>query len=127
MAPNINEKRSILLPNAEKSHTRFQSHFTQCYKRWWVSPPPPAPPFVSTRNLSKCNKSLKDPVRGAGSVQVQIQSYRNRQRRNLARKVRNTFPRSEALIVLYIVCWYYNIHVFTWTSHNVYLSIVVCT
>ena len=29
------------------------------------------PPSVSIRNLSKCNKSLKDPVRGAGSTQVQ--------------------------------------------------------
>ena len=27
-------------PNAEKSHTHSQSHFTQCYKRGWVSPPP---------------------------------------------------------------------------------------
>ena len=29
------------------------------------------PPSVSTRNLSKCNKSLKGPVRGAGSTQMQ--------------------------------------------------------
>ena len=60
-------------------------------------PPPPAPPSISTRNLSKCNKSLKDPVRGAGSAQVQIRSYRNRQSGNPARKVRNAFPVCKAL------------------------------
>ena len=83
-------------PNAEKSHTCFQSHFTQCCKRGWVSPPPTLP-SVSTRNLSKCNRSLKDPVRGAGSAQVKIRSYRNRQSGNLARQVKNAFPGSEAL------------------------------
>ena len=37
----------------------------------WVGKP--TPPSISTRNLSNCNKSLKDPVRGgAGSAQVQI-------------------------------------------------------
>ena len=40
---------------------------------------PPSPPAVSARNWTKYNKSLKDPVRGAGSTQVQIRSYRNRQ------------------------------------------------
>ena len=40
---------------------------------------PPSPPAVSARNWTKYNKSLKDPVRGAGSAQVQIRSYRNRQ------------------------------------------------
>ena len=45
----------------------------------------------------KYNKSLKDPVRGAGSAQVQIRSYRNRQSGNLARKVRNAFPMCKAL------------------------------
>ena len=45
----------------------------------------------------KYNKSLKDPVRGAGSAQVQIRSYRNRQSWNLARKVRNAFPMCKAL------------------------------
>ena len=47
-------------PNAEKSHTHSQSHFIQHCKHGWVSPPPTTP----TRNLSKCNESLKDPVRG---------------------------------------------------------------
>ena len=70
--------------------------FYPVLQAWWVSPPP-IPPFISTRNLSKCNKSLKDPVRGAGSAQVQIRSYHNRQSGNLARKVRNAFPRSTAL------------------------------
>ena len=46
---------------------------------------------------SKYNKSLKDPVRGAGSAQVQIRSYRNRQSGNLARKVSNAFPMCKAL------------------------------
>ena len=75
-------------PNAEKSHTRSQS---KCCKHGWASPPP-----FSARNLFfyffifKYNKSLKDPVRGAGSAQVQIQSYRNRRSGNLARKVRNS-------------------------------------
>ena len=59
---------------------------------------PPSPPAVSARNWTKYNKSLKDPVRGAGSAQVQIQSYRDRQSGNLARKVRNTFPMCKALI-----------------------------
>ena len=89
---------TISWPNAKKSHTR---HFTQCCKRGWVSPPPtppPSPPAVSTRNWTKYNKSLKDPVRGAGSVQVQIRSYHNRQSGNLARKVRNAFPRLTALM-----------------------------
>ena len=58
---------------------------------------PPSPPAVSARNWTKYNKSLKDPVRGAGSAQVQIRSYRNRQSGNLARKVRNAFPRCKAL------------------------------
>ena len=35
------ETELVGLPNAEKS----QSHFTQCCKRGWVSPPPPLPPF----------------------------------------------------------------------------------
>ena len=80
-------------PNAEKSHTRSQSHFTQCCKHGWVIPPP----TVSARNWTKYNKSLKDPVRGAGSAQVQIRSYHNRQSGNLARKVRNAFPGLTAL------------------------------
>ena len=58
---------------------------------------PPSPPAVSARNWTKYNKSLKDPVRGAGSAQVQIRSYRNRQSGNLARKVRNAFPMCKAL------------------------------
>ena len=37
-------------------------------------------------------------MRNAGSAQMQTQSYRARQSRNLARKVRNAFPRSTALI-----------------------------
>ena len=69
------------------AHTHSQSHFTQCCKHGWVSPPhPPAPPSVSTKNFSKCNKSLKDPVRGADSTQVQIRSYRNRQSGKLSGK-----------------------------------------
>ena len=55
------------------------------------------PPTISARNWSKYNKSLKDPMRGAGSAQVQIRSYRNRQSGNLARKVRNAFPTCKAL------------------------------
>ena len=87
------------LPNAEKSHTRSQSHFTKYCKHRWVSPPPtpPSPPAVSARNWTKYNKPLKDPVRGAGSAQMQIRSYRNRQSGNLARKVRNAFPWCTAL------------------------------
>ena len=110
MVPNSNEKQSILPilletelvgpPNAEKSHTHSQSHFTKYCKRGWVIPPPtpPSPPAVSARNWTKYNKSLKDPVRGAGSAQVQIRSYHNRQSGNLARKVRNAFPMCKALI-----------------------------
>ena len=56
--------------------------------------PPPLPPAVSAKNWTK---SLKDPVRGAGSAQVQIRSYCNRQSGNLARKVRNAFPMCKAL------------------------------
>ena len=63
-----------------------------------VGDPTNHPPAVSTRNWTKYNKSLKDPVRGAGSAQVQIRSYHNWQSGNLARKVRNTFPMCEALI-----------------------------
>ena len=40
---------------------------------------------------------MKDLVRGAGSTQVQIRSYRNRQSGNLAKKVRNAFPMCKAL------------------------------
>ena len=58
----------------------------------WSHHPPPSPPAVFARNWTKYNKSLKDPVRGAGSAQVQIRSYRNRQSGNLASKVRNAFP-----------------------------------
>ena len=47
-------------------------------------------------------KSLKDPVRGAGSAQVQIRSYRNRQSGNLARKVRNAFPMCKALMKVWL-------------------------
>ena len=57
----------------------------------WSHHPPPSPPAVSARNWTKYNKSLKDPVRGAGFAQVQIQSYHNRQSGNLAWKVRNAF------------------------------------
>ena len=53
---------------------------------------PPSPPAISARNWTKYNKSL-----GAGSAQVQIRSYRNRQSGNLARKVRNAFPLCKAL------------------------------
>ena len=73
---------------------------TPLCKRGWVIPPPtplPSPPAVSARNWTKYNKSLKDPVRRAGSTQVQIRSYRNRQSGNLARKVRNAFPGLTAL------------------------------
>ena len=56
--------------------------------------------------LFKYNKSLKDPVRGAGSTQVQIQSYRNRQSGNLARKVRNAFPMCKALNSSYSKTYY---------------------
>ena len=94
MAPNSNENGQFYHssrnrasrtgpPNAEKSHTRSQSHFTQCCKHGWVIPPPtplPHPPFPPETG-----------VRGAGSAQVQIRSYRNRQSGNLARKVRNAF------------------------------------
>ena len=65
----------------------------------WVS----LPTAFSARNFFfffKYNKSLKDPVRGAGSAQVQIRSYRNRQSENLARKVRNAFPMCKALTSL---------------------------
>ena len=57
---------------------------------------PPLPNFPLSYH--KYNKSLKDPMRGAGSTQMQIQSYRARQSGNLARKVRNAFPSSTALI-----------------------------
>ena len=70
----------------------------------WVSPPPtPLPTCRFHQKLFyffiffKYNKSLKNPVRGAGSAQVQIRSYRNRQSGNLARKVRNAFPMCKAL------------------------------
>ena len=39
---------------------------------------PPLPTRCFHQKLDKYNKSLKDPVRGAGSAQVQIRSYRNR-------------------------------------------------
>ena len=65
---------------------------------------PPLPPFPP-ETCPKCNKSLKDPVRGAGSTQMQTQSYRNRQSGNLARKVRNAFPGSTALTL-------------SWTAHS---------
>ena len=76
-------------PNAEKSHTHSQSQRVGEP----TTHPPPHPPFPpETFFLFKYNKSLKDPVRGAGSAQVQIRSYHNRQSGNLARKVRNAFP-----------------------------------
>ena len=73
--------------------------FTKCCKRGWVIPPPTHPPPTRRfrQKLDKYNKSLKDPVRGAGSAQVQIRSYRNRQSGNLASKVRNAFPVLTAL------------------------------
>ena len=38
-------------PNAEKSHTRSQSHhFAQCCMCGWVSPPPPFPPETCPTN-----------------------------------------------------------------------------
>ena len=62
----------------------------------WVGPPPsPHPLFLG--ETTKCNKSLKDPVRGAGSTQMQTRSYCARQSGNLTRKVRNAFPGSTAL------------------------------
>ena len=56
---------------------------------WAHHPPPPPPhqPFLG--ETTKCNKFLKDPVREAGSTQMQARSYHARQSRNLARKVRN--------------------------------------
>ena len=91
MAPNSNEKRSILPLFQKRSYQVLQAR---------VGDPtthPPSPPAVSARNWTKYNKSLKDPVRRAGSAQVQIRSYGNRQSGNLARKVRNAFPMCKAL------------------------------
>ena len=68
-----------------------------------VGDPTAHPPTVFARNWTNYNKSLKDPVRGAGSAQVQIRSYHNRQSGNLARKVRNTFPRCKALRHYYFI------------------------
>ena len=70
----------------------FPEPFYQALQAWVGEPPPPHPPFPPETFFFKYNKSLKDPVRGAGSAQVQIRSYRNRQSGNLARKVRNAFP-----------------------------------
>ena len=81
------------------------------------TPHPSTPPSVSTRNFCKCNKSLKDPVRGAGSAQVQIRSYRNRQSGNLARKVRNAFPGSMTLRPL---TWGKRFLLFLPDSHSAY-------
>ena len=47
-------------PNAKKSHTPSQSHFTQCCKCGWVSPPPTPPPAVSARNWSPCTCTTRD-------------------------------------------------------------------
>ena len=49
-------------PDAEKSHTSSQSHFTtQCRLCQEDSPPTSSPPYVSARNITKYNKSLMDP------------------------------------------------------------------
>ena len=60
---------------------------------------PPTPPshLLFLGETTKCNKSLNDPVRGAGSTQMQTRSYCARSSGNLARKVRNAFPGSTAL------------------------------
>ena len=61
-------------PNAEKSHTRSQSHFTQCCKRGWVIPPPtPLPTRHFRQKLDQVQQILeRQSEGGAGSVQVQI-------------------------------------------------------
>ena len=96
--PSRNEDL-VGLPNVKKSHACSQSHFIKwCMRGGWAHhPPPPSPPAISTRNWTKYNKSLTDPVRGAGSTQMQTQSYHARQSGNLARKVRNADPGSTAL------------------------------
>ena len=99
------------LPNAEKSHTHSQSNFTQCCKCRWVS-------LTTHRFLpetfffffwTKYNNILERPSEGgAGSTQVQIQSYRNRQRGNLAQKSKKRFPQVnglEAIISSYLWIW----------------------
>ena len=40
------ETELVRPPNAVKSHTRSQSHFTKCCKRGWVIPPPTPPPHL---------------------------------------------------------------------------------
>ena len=60
-------------------------------------PGPPRTPTVSRRNYQVQQILLKDPVRRAGSTQMQTRSYHARQSGNLARKVRNAFPGSTAL------------------------------
>ena len=74
MAPNSTVNFTTLLetelvgpPNAEKSHTRSQSQRVGEP----TTHPPPHPPFPpETFFFFKYNKSLKDPVRGAGFAQV---------------------------------------------------------
>ena len=89
------------LPPPSLGLSRICCTWSSFWRKWWVGRGRGGwwdhPPAVSARNWTKYNKSLKDPVRGAGSAQVQIRSYRNRQSGNLARKVRNTFPGLTAL------------------------------
>ena len=62
-----------------------------------VGEPTPHPSLCFYQKLVQVQQILERPSEGAGSAQVQIRSYRNRQSGNLARKVRNAFPGSEAL------------------------------
>ena len=90
MAPNSNENGQFY-----HSSRNGASQTAQCPRavlQAQVGEPTTHPP-----PHHQYNKSLKDPVRGAGSAQVQIRSYRNRQSGNLARKVRNSFSMCKAL------------------------------
>ena len=107
MVQNSNEEWSILrttlleidlvgLPNAKKSHTRSQSHFTKwCMRGSQVGEPtthpPPHPPFPPETGPSTTNLWQIQWLRGTGSTQMQTRNYRARLSGNLARKVRNAF------------------------------------
>ena len=58
-----------------------------------VGEPTPHPSLRFHWKLVQVQQILERHSEGAGSTQVQIRSYRNRQSGNLARKVRNAFPR----------------------------------
>ena len=62
--------------------------------------PPPHLSLCFHQKFVQVQQILERPSERGRLHQVQIRSYRNRQSGNLARKVRNAFPGSEALCVI---------------------------